>query len=150
MNTICGAECSKCPFKEDCKGCAATEGKPFGGSCTVAECCKKRGLAACSECPSPCDLKSRLIDEFNSLGIADMKKVEDLNCLKGSYVNLEYPLPHGKAVKFLDDSRIYLGNQICKKDGNRCYGIVGCEDFLPVCEYGDLGADPRLILYKKR
>ena len=100
MNTICGAECSKCPFKEDCKGCAATEGKPFGGSCTVAECCKKRGLASCSECPYPCDLKSRLIDEFNSLGIADMEKVEDLNCLKGSYVNLEYPLPHGKAVKF--------------------------------------------------
>ena len=30
------------------------------------------------------------------------------------------------------------------------YGMVGCEDFLLVCEYGDLGADPRLILYKKR
>ena len=96
MNTICGAECSKCPFKEDCKGCAATEGKPFGGSCTVAECCKKRGLASCSKCLSPCDLKSRLIDEFDSLGIADMEKVEDLNCLKAPMSTLNTLCPTAK------------------------------------------------------
>ncbi len=33
-----------------------------------------------------------------------MPKVEKLNALVGGYINLEYRLPNGKPVKFLDDS----------------------------------------------
>lgn len=29
-NSICGADCSDCPFQENCKGCAETKGRPFG------------------------------------------------------------------------------------------------------------------------
>ncbi len=36
-NTICGADCSKCAMKEDCSGCNATNGCPFGEKCFVAE-----------------------------------------------------------------------------------------------------------------
>ena len=39
-----------------------------------------------------------------------MPRVEKLNALVGSYVNLEYPLPNGAKVKILDDNVTYLGS----------------------------------------
>lgn len=95
------------------------------------------------------DLKCTLIEEFNALGIKDLT-ITDLNLLKGSYVNLEYPLPNGQSVKLLEDDKVYLGNQIERTDSERCYGIVADEQYLLVCEYGCGGADPEIILYKKR
>lgn len=96
-------------------------------------------------------LKKRLIDEFNALGIEGMPKVEKLNALVGSYVNLEYRLPNGRLVKFLDDGATYLGNQLeCEFGGDRCFGILANMEFLLVCTYGEGGSDPELVLYKKR
>ena len=46
--------------------------------------------------------------------------------------------------------KIYLGNQICKQDSGRCYGLAADEDHLLVCEYGDGGADAEIILFRKR
>ena len=37
MSSICGANCNECTMKENCKGCAATYGSPFGGRCIAAE-----------------------------------------------------------------------------------------------------------------
>ena len=71
-----------------------------------------------------CELKEQLIAEFNALGIEDMEEVKNLNALTGSYINLKYTLPNGQAVKLLDDSKVYLGNQICKKGSDRCYGLA--------------------------
>ena len=95
------------------------------------------------------DFKKQLIDEFNALDIKGMPKVEKLNALVGSYVNLAYPMPSGCAVKLLDDNATYLGNQLEAANG-RCFGILGNVDFLMVCTYGKDGAEPELILYKKR
>ncbi len=97
------------------------------------------------------ELKKQLIDEFNALHIEGMPKVEKLNALVGSYVNLEYRLPNGRMVKFLDDNATYLGNQLeCEFGGDRCFGILANMDFLLVCTYGCGGSDPELVLYKKR
>lgn len=64
--------------------------------------------------------KKQLIDEINALHIEGMPKVEKLNALVGGYINLEYRLPNGKYVKFLDDGATYLGNQLeCQFDGSR-------------------------------
>lgn len=95
------------------------------------------------------DFKKQLIDEFNALGIKGMPKISKLNALVGRYVNLEYKLPNGNAVKFLDDNSTYLGNQIEVEDG-KCFGILANIDFLLVCTYKNGGEDPNLILYKKR
>lgn len=73
----------------------------------------------------------------------------DLNALRGAFVNLEYKLPGEQSVKFWDDNRIYLGNQVCKIGGDRCYGMTADEHYLLVCEYGENGADPEVIAYKK-
>ena len=43
--------------------------------------------------------------------IDGLPRVEKLNALVGKYVNLEYTLPNGQKVKFLDDQKTYLGNQ---------------------------------------
>ena len=51
----------------------------------------------------------------------------ELNALKGSFTNIEYALPNGQIVKFWDDNKIYLGNQMHKKDSDRSYGIIADE-----------------------
>lgn len=80
-----------------------------------------------------------------------MPKVEKLNALVGKYVNLEYQLPNGQAVKFLNDAKTYLGNQLeCEYGGDRCFGIVADMDFILICTYEEDGKNPELVLYKKR
>ena len=58
------------------------------------------------------EFKQQLIKEINDFHIEGLPKVERLNALVGKYVNLEYTLPNGKQVKFLDDNKTYLGNQL--------------------------------------
>ena len=95
--------------------------------------------------------KKQLIGEINDLHIEGMPKVEKLNALVGRYVNLEYRLPGGAAVKFLDDQTTYLGNQLEPEfGGDRCFGVLANMDFILVSTYGKDGADPELVLYKKR
>ena len=97
------------------------------------------------------EFKKKLIDEINDLHVEGLPKVESLNALIGSYVNLEYPLPNGAKVKFLDDNVTYLGNQLESEfGGDRCFGILANMDFILVCTYGENGADSELVLYKKR
>ena len=95
------------------------------------------------------EYKQRLIDELNALGIDGMPRVEELNALVGSYVNLEYRLPSGMGVRFLDDGATYLGSELQGERG-RCFGVVGNAEFLLVCSYGENAADPELLVYKTR
>nr|MBR4281339.1 helix-turn-helix domain-containing protein [Clostridia bacterium] len=95
--------------------------------------------------------KQQLIDEFNALNVDGMPKVEGLNVLSGSYINLEYTLPSGEKVKLLDDNATYLGNQLhCLYGGSRCFGIAAGMQFLLVCTYEAEGVNPELVIYKKR
>lgn len=95
--------------------------------------------------------KQKLIAEINELHIEGMPKLEKLNALVGSYVNLAYRLPNGANVKFLDDGTTYLGNQLESEfGGERCFGVLANMEFILVCTYGSDGADPELVLYKKR
>ncbi len=80
--------------------------------------------------------KKQLIEEINGLQIEGLPKVERLNALVGSYVNLAYPLPSGVSVKFLNDGTTYLGTQL--------------ESFILICTYEAEGKNPELVLYKKR
>ena len=144
MKTICGIDCAGCGWAETCKGCAQTGGRPFGEECLAAQCYKKGGEACFLAC------KRQLIEKFNTLGIADMPEVTELCQLVGAYINLEYPLANGERVKLLDDKKIYLGYQLEKINEDRCYGLAADEKYLLVCEYGCNGADPEIIVFKKR
>ena len=95
--------------------------------------------------------KRQLIDEINALAVPGMPRVEKLNALVGSYVNLAYPLPSSALVQFLDDRTTYLGTQLEPEHGDgRCFGVLANADFILICTYGEGGADPELLLYKKR
>lgn len=95
--------------------------------------------------------KKQLIDEINALQIEGMPKLETLNALVGAYVNLEYPLPNGMHVKFLNDQTTYLGNQLESVfGGDRCFGILANMDFILISTYEKDGESPELLLYKKR
>lgn len=97
------------------------------------------------------EFKEQIIGEFNSLNVAGLPKVENLNVLSGSFINLEYTLPNGTSVKFLDDNATYLGNQLpCEFGGDRCFGIAANMEFLLVCTYEENGESPELVIYKKR
>ena len=95
--------------------------------------------------------KQQLIREINDLSIEGMPRVEKLYPLVGKTVNLEYLLPGGGKARFLDDRTTYLGNQLEPEfGGDRCFGVLAGMDLLLVCTYGKDGADPELLLYKKR
>ena len=95
--------------------------------------------------------KQQLMKEINDLHIEGLPKVEKLNALVGKYVNLEYTLPNGKKVKFLDDQETYLGNQLESEfSGEKCFGILANMDFILVCTYDENGENPELVIYKKR
>ena len=97
------------------------------------------------------EFKHQLIKEFNDLHIEGMPEVKTLSFLVGGYINLEYTLPNGEKVKLLDDNATYLGNQLeCEFEGGRCFGIAANMDFLLVCTYEENGANPELVIYKKR
>ena len=97
------------------------------------------------------EFRQKLIDEINGLHIEGMPEVKSLNALVGNFINLEYRLPNGKFVKFLDDRATYLGTQleseICE---NLCFGIAANMDFILVCTYNENGENPELLVYKKR
>lgn len=136
--TYCGVDCCReCGRLSACGGCEACKGHPFGGSC-IAE--RNKDFPA---------LKQALLAEINGLGI-DGLKVSDLYLLSGSYVNLEYPLPGGETAKFLKNENVYLGNQVECPGRNRCYGVVADENGILVSEYGAMGADPEIVLYRRR
>ena len=97
------------------------------------------------------EFKKQLIEEINNLNIEGMPKLEKLNALVGSYVNLGYTLPSGAKVKFLNDNTTYLGNQLeSELVEGLCFGVLANMDFILVCTYEAEGKNPELILYKKR
>ena len=95
--------------------------------------------------------KKQLITEINALRIEGMPQLDKLNALVGKYVNLEYRLPNGMKVKFLDDQTTYLGNQLESEIAEGlCFGVLANMEFILVCTYEKDGENPELILYKKR
>ena len=97
------------------------------------------------------EFKKKLIAEINDLHIEGMPELKTLTALVGGYVNLEYTLPGGQKVKFLNDGTTYLGNQLESEfGGDRCFGVLANMNFILVCTYEAEGANPELILYKKR
>ena len=138
MKSLCGADCANCQWNSTCPGCSDEK-------CFIARYIKKDSKEAYEK------FKQTVINEINTLGIPGMPKINELYALVGRYVNLEYPLPGGGTVKFLDDNSMYLGNQVqCLHKEGRCYGMVVCPEFLLVCEYGENSADPEIVLYKRR
>ena len=97
------------------------------------------------------EFKKKLIGEINALNIEGMPEVTRLNALVGSYINLPYRMPNGVTIKLLDDNATYLGTQLeCEFGGERCFGVAANMEFILICTYGKDGADPELVLYKKR
>ncbi len=145
MKTLCGADCEACQFRGTCRGCEATCGKPFGGTCVAAEYIKANGLEQYA------GFKQELLHEINALLKENgVPQAQALYELPGSFVNLSYPIPSGETVKLLDDKKVYLGTQIESADSCRCYGVVADTEFILICSYGDNGSAPELKIYKKR
>ena len=44
MKNYCGLDCAQCPAVDSCPGCAATGGKPFGGTCVLGGVLQGPGL----------------------------------------------------------------------------------------------------------
>ena len=150
MNTICGANCKECELLKSnkCRGCINTKGCPFGKKCWISKYIEVGGKDNFES------LKKEIINDFNALNIEGMPKIEQLHPLHGEFVNLEYTLPNGEKIKFINDNEAYLGNQLeCiwnDNDTKRYFGILANMSFLLVCEYEENGKNPEIIIYKKR
>ncbi len=140
MIGICGTNCKECSlYKKKCNGC---NGCPFGKKCFIADYIEIGGKENYEL------FKKQLISEINCLDIDGLDKINELYPLNGSLVNLEYRLPNGKMVKYLDDNDIYLGNQVEFND--KYIGIVCNMSFILVCEYDKDYNNPEIIIYKRR
>lgn len=145
MGTICGADCTACPFKAACKGCEKTCGRPFGGACVAAEYIKAHGKKEYAA------FKGKLLGEINAvLREEGLPPAEALYELPGSVVNFAYPAPDGGTVKYLDDTKVYLGAQASLGDGRGYCGAAADGEVILVCRYGAEGSDPSLVAFKKR
>lgn len=145
--SICRANCAACPSKEACLGCTETNGCPFGKQCYIAK------YILTGDRESYKAFLNKLISEINALKIDGMESVTELYPLVGSFVNLEYAFPNGKKVKLLCDDEVYLGAQVKNlfdAEGKNCFGIIARENFLLVCEYGENGINPEIVIYKRR
>ena len=142
-DTLCGLDCTGCAFACGCRGCAQTDGRPFGGDCVTAQLLCTGGKAALAA------VEAQLIAAVQALGLSDMAPLTQLHPLPGHYINLPYALPNGRTVQLLQDTRVYLGNQLHKLGSERCYGVAADEHWLLVCEYGCNGAEPALIALRR-
>ena len=146
MEGICGAKCDQCNlFKSNkCNGC---EKSRLRKKCFIADYIEIGGKENFEK------FKKQLILEFNNLCIEGMPKIKELYSLNGSMINLQYLLPNGKYVKFLNDNDTYLGNQVeCEfnDEVKKYFGIVANNSFLLVCEYEENCNNPEIVVYKRR
>lgn len=148
--SLCGASCINCDFRKTnaCKGCCETCGKPFGKQCFIYKYISVGDMAGYEQ------LKKQLIYEIAALNIPGMPKISELYALNGALINTEYTFPSGEKLKILDDREIYLGTQVeCEfntEDMKTCFGIAAGLDFILVSEYGENGADPEIVVFKRR
>ena len=94
-------------------------------------------------------MQEQLLAEIKKLGIKEFEKINSLNLLDGSYLNLEVELPNGTKAKLLDDNKKYYANQVDIACSDKCYGVAADEDFIIVYRYGCDGADAELVQIKK-
>ena len=95
--------------------------------------------------------KAGLIEEINALNVDGLPQVEDLHMRAGSALNFEHRLPSGETVQFLDDSATYLCAELpCVFDESTRFCVVANADFISFYTRGEDGANPELLLYKKR
>lgn len=95
-------------------------------------------------------MQEQLLAEIKKLGITEFDKINSLNLLDGSYLNLEIDLPNGIKAKLLDDNKKYYANQIDIEGSDKCYGVAADENFIIVYRYGCDGADAELIQIKRK
>ena len=92
-------------------------------------------------------MKAKFIEEVNALGIPGLH-TDNLYVLQGAFINQAYNI-NGNEVKLLDDNASYWGNQMMKNE-DRCYGIACDAKFILVSAYGREGAEPEIVIFKKR
>ena len=94
-------------------------------------------------------MKEKLIEQFNKLAIPGMEEVKELYEAKGSFVNLPFPLPFGQTARFWDDEKTYYIAHLENGGSHRCFGLTADERYLLVCEYGEGGSAPEIVLFKR-
>lgn len=142
MSTFCGMEwCNECEKREQCGGCEACHGHPCGGNCVAERFAREGGQEEIQR------QKESVIADINALGLDELHLTE-IHFLGGWIGNIEYSL-FGKRLQLLNDHDIYFGTQVERSNG-RCYGVVADSSHIVVCEYGEGGVDPELLLLTKR
>ena len=149
--SYCGVDCKKCYKNQECEGCIASGGKPFGGECVIAECCKKNaGHKDCGPAyVCDCYLKQLVIGVMHNCGIDDLKNYDFIFEVPGFLLNLECKYPDGSIRRPFDDKKIYISGQYRQSDSDRRYTAVADKDNFWLIEHDENGSNAVLIVNKR-
>lgn len=89
-------------------------------------------------------MKERVIKVLKSLDIKELREIDELWELPGSYVNMESKLLDGSMGKVLDDEKIYLCCQI-EINEEECYGVAADESKIVIYRYKNEGEDSVIV-----
>ena len=97
--------------------------------------------------------KNNLIKEINSLNIEGLPKIDKLDLINGSSINLEYFICNNK-VKLLKDNEVYLYKEvecIFNNDELKSYFSIICNtSFILIIEYQEDKSNNEVVVYKRR
>lgn len=135
VDTYCGLSCANCEFKEsmNCGGCIATGGKPFHGSCAVADCAISRGRKFCGECENfDCELLKSYSNDTEHGDTTPGARIENCARIKAALV---------KSAREGTDSQGVCGHHCDYCPFTKWCG--GCRSQYPHCSFATLYDDRR-------
>lgn len=89
-------------------------------------------------------MQERIIKVLQTLGIEELKEVDQLWELPGSYINMESKLEKGEKKQVLDNDKMYLCCQVEIND-RECYGIAADDKEIVVYKYKNDGMDAEVV-----
>ena len=149
--SYCGVDCSKCFKRSECNGCVVSGGKPFGGECVIAECCKQNntnGECGCSFC-CRCRLKRRVLDEVRNCDIEELHVFNFIYEIPGTFINVDYTFPDGEVRKPFDVTKVYIWGQYKTPGRDRTYSIIADSENIWIADHEENGSDAYIMRHWK-
>ena len=150
FRSYCFMNCRKCSKRIYCAGCYESGGRPFGGECVIAECCKKHNEGyKCGYPATGCKLKYKVMTEMKKSGVTDLHPFNLIFEMPGKFININYKHPDGSVKRPFDDTKVYIWGQYKLPNRSRIYTIIADSENLWIADYDENGDNAEILEHRK-